>query len=306
MNPEIRFRVQPEIYQLAEEKARELGLFEADAGRSAGVPLLARAAFYDWLGLNWPDQLPRPKTHRLQQLSEAPRAKLTVQHSWSQRYRLECLQERGLALPLSATVEFEVDPARLSRTLRRQLKLGDDGRLSGLLCLPELESDGELTLERLEEYLASSGVVQTKLDLGQWEQLLASWAQQNGSALLRARLEGGFNWLQQAENEWLEAKVRELSGSQARLEHLRAEQSLQGEPFVHTVVPDREPDLESMQLLRANRERAQGVPGLHLSLVRVQKVQIESRQRNSQEDYRALLWSLCTPAGSRPGVLLHL
>ncbi len=89
------------------------------------------------------------------------------------------------------------------------------------------------------------------------------------------------------------------------LEELRAEQSLAGEGWVHSLYPDREPTLDRIQLLRAMRNRCQAVTGLRLSLVSGTRDRIESRKRTSGEPFTALLWQLETPSGHQLGLLSH-
>lgn len=308
MNPEIRFRVHPDIYQLAEHRAQELGLSGADAGRSAGVPLLARAAFYQWLGLPWPEDLPRPQSGPPPQSSLAPAAgnsRLTVHHSLSETYRQQCLEQQGVALPSATTTVLELDPRSLPRELRRCLRLDSTGQLSGLLHLPELAWDGPVTAQGLAEFLAARQPSRPLQSVQEWEHTLASWAQKEGSELLRARLEEGFSWLPLAESEWMRWRILEAVAEPLDLEELRAEQSLAGESWVHSLYPEREPTLERIQLLRAMRNRSQGVTGLRLSLVSGTRDRIESRKRISGEPFDALLWQLETPSGHQLGLLSH-
>lgn len=306
MNPEIRFRVHPDIHRLAEHRAEELGLAGAEAGRSAGVPLLARAALYQWLGLPWPDDLPRPQQTPLPMtLATGGAAMLTVHHSLSEGYRRQKLEQQGQALPAATTTVLELDPRNLARELRRCLRLDGAGRLSGLLHLPELECEGPLTPEALVEFLQARPTARAGQTAQEWEHTLASWAAAHGSELLRARLEEGFSWLPLAEWEWMRWRIHEAAGESLELVELRAEQSLAGDGWVHSVYPEREPTLERIQLLRAMRERCQSIPGLRLSLVRGNREQIESRKRTSDPGFEALLWQLETPAGRQLGLLSH-
>ena len=308
MNPEIRFRVHPDIYQMADHRAEELGLSGADAGRSAGVPLLARAALYQWLGLPWPEDLPRPQIGLVPHTSLAPqdgRATLTVHHSLSESYRRECLEQRGVALPSATTSVLLLDPSRLPRELRRCLRLEGNGQLAGLLHLPELESEGEVSPELLTEFLRQRQQPVPLQKAEDWEHTLASWSEEHGSELLRARLEEGFSWLAVAESEWMRWRIQKAVGEELELEELRAEQSLAGEPWVHSVYPDREPPLERIQLLRAMRQQSSSIEGLRLSLVRGTRDRIDSRKRSSGEPFRAILWQLATPSSRQLGLLSH-
>jgi hypothetical protein len=309
VNPEIRFRVHPDIYRMADHRAQELGLSGAEAGRSAGVPLLARAALYEWLGLPWPDDLPRPLASPPTQTSLAPgsgKAHLTVHHSLTESYRRECLEQRGAALPSATTTVLELDPRNLPRELRRCLRLDGSGQLTGLLYLPDLECNGILTASTLTDYLARQRSLRPLQNAQEWEHTLASWAQREGSELLRARLEEGFCWLPLAELEWMRRQILESVGQSIELEDLRAEQSLAGEDWVHSLCPEREPSLERIQLLRAMRERCSAVSGLRLTLVRGSRDQIESRKRMTGPPFTALLWQLETPSGRQLGLLSHL
>jgi hypothetical protein len=308
MNPEIRFRVSPEIHQLAEQRAQQMGLSGLEAGRSAGVPLLARAALYQWLGLAWPEDLPRPLRPPQQSLAPASKgAQLTVHHSISENYRRESLEHDGVALPSATTTILELNPAGITRELRRCLRLDAEGRLSGVLQLPELESDGPLTTKLLEQFLQRKNQQQpSSLTQRDWQQTLTEWTGLHGSELLRARLSEGFSWQALAESEWMNWQIREVIGQTIEIEELRAEQSLAGEPWVHSLYPDREPSLQRIELLRALRNRAQGLAGLRVTLVRGTRDQIESRKRSSGTPFSAVLWQLETPSGNQLGLVSHI
>ncbi len=302
MNPEIRFRVQPDIYDLADRRAQELGLAGAEAGKSAGVPLLARAALYQWLGLAWPDDLPKPKEGPRPVTLAQGTARVTVHHSLSEEYRRQCLEVQGLALPSSATTVLEIDARTAGTEIRRSLLLDEEGRLSGALHLPEWETEGSINLAQLSQYLAARNKT---AEPGQWQQTLASWAQDQGSELLRARMEEGFSWLTLAEHEWLHWRIQQAAGEAVTFEELRAEQSLAGPDWVHSLYPDREPSLERIQLMRRLRQKCQDIPGLRLALVRGSRERIESRRRTSEPPFAALLWQLHTPTGRQLGLLSH-
>lgn len=306
MNPEIRFRVHPDIYRLAEHRSEELGLAGAEAGRSAGVPLLARAALYQWLGLPWPDDLPRPQqTAPPTSLAPAGAALLTVHHSLTEEYRRQELEQQGRALPSAMTTALELEPRSLPRELRRCLRLDGSGRLTGLLHLPELESPGPVTAELVADFLRARQSAPPTQSPQEWEHTLASWAASYGSELLRARLEEGFSWLPLAEWEWMRWRIHQVVGEPLELEELRAEQSLAGESWVHCVYPEREPGLERIQLLRAMRSSCQAVPGLRLTLVNGQRQSIDSKKRTTEGAFSALLWQLETPTGRLLGLLSH-
>lgn len=302
MNPEIRFRVQPDIYELADRRAQELGLAGAEAGKSAGVPLLARAALYQWLGLAWPDDLPRPKEGPMPVTLAQGKARVTVHHTLSEDYRRQCLDSQGLALPSSATTVLEVDARTAAAEIRRALRLDEEGRLGGSLHLPEWETEGSVTLQQLGTYLAARNKT---AEPAEWQQTLASWAQDHGSVLLRARMEEGFSWLNLAEQEWLHWRIQEAAGEAVAFEELRAEQSLAGPDWVHALYPDREPSLDRIQLLRRLRQKCQDIPSLRLTLVRGSRERIESRRRTSEPPFAALLWQLHTPTGHQLGLLSH-
>jgi hypothetical protein len=308
MNPEIRFRVSPEIHQLAEQRAQQLGLSGLEAGRSAGVPLLARAALYQWLGLPWPDDLPRPLRPPQQSLAPAAKcAQLTVHHSLSETYRRQSLDQDGIALASATTTILELNPAKITRELRRCLRLDAEGRLSGVLQLPELESDGPITTAQLEQFLGRpKPESRSTLDQQEWQQTLADWSQTHGSKLLRARQSEGFAWQALAESEWIHWQVQRVIGQSIELEELRAEQSLAGEPWVHSLYPDREPSLERIELLRALRAKSQELGGLRVTLVRGTRDQIESRKRSSGSRFSAVLWQLETPSGNQLGLVSHI
>lgn len=305
MNPEIRFRVQPEIYGLAEQRAQDLGLAGADAGKSAGVPLLARAALYQWLGLAWPEDLPKPRQGPLPARGQG-QAWVTVHHCLSETYRRQCLDTQGLALPAATTTVLEVDARTTPLDIRRCLRLDQEGRLSGSLHLPEWETEGPIDLLQLTRFLADRQAAAVPLDSGEWKQMLASWAEDQGSELLRARLEEGFAWLALAEQEWLHWRIEQALGEPVVFEELRAEQTLAGPDWVHSLYPDHEPDLDRIQLLRKVRQRCQDIPGLRLVLVRGCRERIESRRRSSEAPFSALLWQMHSPGGRQLGLLTHI
>ena len=306
MNPEIRFRVQPDIYELADRRAQDLGLAGADAGKSAGVPLLARAALYQWLGLAWPDDLPKPKEGPPLTRGGQGQAWVTVHHCLSENYRRQCLETQGLALPAAATSVVELDARKAAPEIRRCLRLDEDGRLSGTLHLPEWETEGPVDLTQITHFLAERGATAAPLSPEEWQQMLASWVEEHGSELLRARLEEGFSWLSLAEKEWLHWRIQQALGETLSFEELRAEQSLAGPDWVHSLYPDREPSMERIQLLRKFRQKCQDVPGLRLVLVRGCRERIESRKRSSEAPFAAVLWQLQSPSGRQFGLLSHI
>ncbi|MBS2035911.1 hypothetical protein JST97_13060 [bacterium] len=305
MNPEIRFRVQPEIYQMADRRAQDLGLSGAEAGKSAGVPLLARAALYQWLGLAWPEDLPRPKEGPPRVLPQG-QACVTVHHSLSENYRRLCLEVQGQALPAACVTMLELDARSAPADIRRCLRLDEEGRLSGTLHLLEWETEGPVDLQQLNRFLAERGANCSPLEAGEWQQMLASWSQEHGSELLRARLEEGFSWLALAEQEWLDWRIQQALGERLSFEELRAEQSLAGPDWVHSLYPDREPSLERIQLLRGIRLKCQEIPGLRLALVKGSRERIESRRRTSEPPFTAVLWQLHSPTGRQIGLLSHI
>jgi hypothetical protein len=306
MNPEIRFRVQPDIYELADRRAQDLGLAGAEAGKSAGVPLLARAALYQWLGLAWPEDLPKPKAGPPPTRAGQGQARVAVHHCLSENYRRQCLETQGLALPAASTTVLELDARKAGPDIRRCLRLDEEGRLSGTLHLPEWETEGPIDLPQLTQFLAERGAGAAPLNPQEWQQMLASWTQESGSELLRARLEEGFSWLSLAEHEWLHWRIQQALGETLSFEELRAEQSLAGPDWVHSLYPDREPSLERIQLLRNIRQKCQDVPGLRLVLVRGSRERIESRRRTSEPPFAALLWQLQSPGGRQFGLLSHI
>jgi len=277
VNPEIRFRVQPDIYELADRRAQDLGLA-------------------------WADDLPKPKEGPLPVTLAPGKTRVTVHHSLSEDYRRQCLDSQGLALPSSATTVLEVDARTAAPEIRRSLRLNEDGHLAGSLHLPEWETEGAVTLQQLGQYL---GARNRAAEPGEWQQTLASWAQENGSELLRARLEEGFSWLALAEHDWLRWRIEQAAGETLAFEELRAEQSLAGPNWVHSLYPDREPSLERIQLLRRLRHNCQDIPGLRLTLVKGARERIESRSRSSESPFAALLWQLHTPTGRQLGLLSH-
>ncbi len=217
MNPEIRFRVPDEVYALAAERAEQL---LGDSSRA--VSNLARGALYRALGLatDVPD---------LEKPAAPPEIVVRVKHQVDEKIRRQRALE-GQPIPATATTELRFAPGKLPIALQPLLELDGTVRLQ----LDGLASAEEATLHEVLQALEA----QTKA-----ERRLEDWAQQHGSALVRARREEGFAW-------------QDL----ARLEYARRQPGLEGfsPPGDVEFQPHREPALAEIEQLREARRRIAG------------------------------------------------
>lgn len=222
MNPEIRFRVPDEVYALAAERAERL---LGDSSRA--VSNLARGALYRALGLKTDvPELDRPPS--------APEIVVRVKHGVAEEFRrLRALE--GLPIPAVTTTELRFPPGKLPKALQPLLELDAEGQAGVRLQLDRLKSASEKTTAA--ELLAALEARR------QADQRLEDWADEHGSALVRARREEGFAW-------------RDL----ARLEYARRQPGLEGfSPLGETELqPHREPALAEIELLREARRRIAG------------------------------------------------
>ena len=311
MNPEIRFRVNDDIYSRAEEVAERLGFAGKDAGRSAGVPLLARAAFYDWLGLPWPQDLPQPLRASNREISLAPGepgalVRLTITHQVREGARWTSALEGDRALPLLCHTTLCCPPHELPVVVKPYVRLDDQGDLGGQLRLLDLMSlEERLTWEELERYLHDRiGARKSKRASG-WEETLRQWALQSGSDWLKARLEEGFEWMDLGEQEWAQFQVDACLQGESPLQAVQDQQSLGQAQDFDALLPDRQPSWSRIQLLRTMRARL-GDEAIRLSLVQGHKERVEARRRSANRPFLALLWQVELPSGRGHSFMSHI
>lgn len=312
MNPEVRFRVPSQIYDLAQEESERMGL-ETGKGRSTGVSKLARGAFYAALKLPLPRELRGLKLFaKAAEVPEGMHITVTVHHRVSSRYRRAQAIENGVRIPLRATTVLRFAPGELPDFLEELVEVPEDGlpqaelNLEGDLSprpelLGELISEShEATLEELERALAESEQrrqerEQRRRQRDQQQQHgteeLAQWARQHGSPLLQARLEEGFEWLDLAHWEYAQALLAELGVED--YERVQGLTALGGSPTPQLQLqPSTEPSLASIQALRHWRQKVGDRADVQLVI-----------GQRKQQSFEALLISLKTPLPGRIRVL---
>lgn len=289
MNPEVRFRVPPNVYDRAERRSDELGL-SGSRGRSGGVSELARAGLYLLLGLPLPQD-----SHQLQSLrfedarlarrgleGEEARVGLRLLHRVDPEVRRRMVLEQGQPIPATVTTRFEFSPGEVPEELNDWFQLTESGLPVGELDLSGgALSSGTLVSARpeasLEEVLAVVGQLnrsktvererrrrrEKRRQAGEAE--LGVWVEQHGSPHARALREEGFEWVERAEREFAEARLARLNVADVRA--LSSTQSLTRQAEVPGLIPLASPSLESIERLRSLRARLQGEPDLELSLV---------------------------------------
>lgn len=289
MNPEVRFRVPPNVYEQAERRSDELGL-SGSRGRSGGVSELARAGLYLLLGLPMP-----PDSHQLQSLrfedarlsrrgleGDEARVGLRVLHRVNAEVRRRSVLEHGKPIPALATTRLEFAPGEVPEELSDWFVLTESGLPVGELDL----SGGPLSVATLvsaqpeaslEELLGLVGDLNRKKasererrqkreerrQAGEIE--LGEWVEQHGSPHVRALREEGFDWLRRAEQEFAQARLARLGVGDVRA--VSTSQTLAHQSEVSELAPLTSPSLESIERLRSLRSRLKGEPDLDLSLV---------------------------------------
>lgn len=292
MNPEIRFRVPKHVHQLANDRAVELGL-QSGKGRTGGASELARGALYAALGLGLPEEMEGVSDDRLEALrahrpgDDGAFLALTVHHRVGLKYRRESALERGEPVASRATTEFRFPQGQLPHWLIPYLSLTDSGKpfavlnLEGSLSprkhvLGLLESAGpKLTLKELSECLErlvakrerqAKDEAERAAQMARGKEILKSWVAHKGSELLRERLEGGFEWLSLAAEEYSRRHLETLGITEPVL--LPQMQSLASGDLEFTeVLPCRDPQLATMKALRRLKELQD--PSLEVEAVRV-------------------------------------
>ena len=285
MNPEIRFRVPDHVHRLAGARAQELGLRQK-RGRTGGASELARCALYTFLGLGLPDDsdllaedgMERLRATREQLQEEEPDTlRVTVFHRVCSEFRKQQgLQGRTVAARVAT--EFRFAPGELPDFLIPYVLLTEQGNpfvslnLEGPLS-PRKRALGELTtacekatLTELKECLTLISTRRKERErerrlqeeqLEQGLQRLRSWSLKNGSELLTARLEGGFEWSELACREYALHELHRLGIRDLTL--LPTTQTLERLPQSYTNIrPQKKPQLETMQTYNRLRELADG------------------------------------------------
>lgn len=236
MNPEIRFRVPQHVWDLAQQAAERHGL-EEQRGKTGGASQLARGALYTALGLALPEDLHALQSRtfadvrqaRLERETEGPPTlRVEVHHRIAPDFRKISVLRNGRPVAARTTTVLEFGQGELPDFLVPYVTLSDSGlpraslNLEGKLS-PRRHALGELvsatdrcTLEELALCLA--GLKKTRTDKARRSEehemrtlkggeVLAKWASKHGSGLLRARLAGGFSWLDLAQQEYAAARL---------------------------------------------------------------------------------------------------
>ncbi len=289
MNPEVRFRVPPNVYQLAEQRSDELGLTGAK-GRSGGVSELARAGLYVLLKLPLPTDVHHLQAQRFEDVrlarrgleGEEGRIGLRVLHRVDPEVRRRSVLERGEPIPAQATTRFEFAPGEVPAELGSWFQLTESGLpvgeidlTGGALAVGALVTSApEATLEELLVVIREVNARRARdRERGQrrerqrasGEAELAEWLVAHGSPHARALREEGFDWVERAEREFAEARLARLGVADVRV--ISSTQSLVSQSESALLVPVARPSLESIERLRSIRARLAGEAGLEISLV---------------------------------------
>ncbi|MBI3929373.1 MAG: hypothetical protein HY319_27755 [Armatimonadetes bacterium] len=267
MNQEIRFRVSSEHYRLAEEKAVAWFGYR-QRGRHTAVSNLARAALLRTLGVPLPQELNCLPPMGSVMAEDTP-IRLTVRFRVDPDYRKRRLLVDGVRLPSVACHEFAFSPGSVPDVLWPYLEVtaqgargsvdlsGWEGSLAELRVRedqPSLDQALDI-LDRLEPPTPRPDA--EDLEAGRGE--LESWARTEGSELLRARLEEGFEWLELARQEWALERVRQFGPWSGTLSSFDEPGRLGAEnPSPHSLSPCHEPALEQIERLREIRRRLAG------------------------------------------------
>ena len=295
MNPEIRFRVPNHVFDLAQETASDLGL-SSRKGKTGGASELARGALYVFLGLGLPNGLTelaardfeRVKANRPDQFDTSdPHLVVRVHHRVDPEYRKEKALKDKQQVPARVTTELRFPQGELPHFLIPYVALTEKGvpyanlNLEGSLSprkhsLGTLISAGEkVTLSELE--LCLQQIEKKKLEQARTRQerekklergtkILREWALAKGSGLLKARIEGDFDWLELAADEYARAYLRNLGFQDLAL--LTTTHTLESANLeFRDVQPQREPQLSTIQAFTKFKELEE--PGLDLQVVKV-------------------------------------
>lgn len=293
MNPEVRFRVPPTVYELAEQRSDELGLSGA-RGRSGGVSELARAGLYLLLRLPLPVDAHQLQGQRFEDLrlarrsleGDETRVSLRVLHRVEPEVRRRSVLELGQPIPALATTRFEFVPGEVPAELSDWFQLTESGHpvgeldlSGGALAVGTLVADApEATLEELLRVVRDLNHRKSRdRERGErrerlrqeGERELGAWVERHGSPHVRALFEEGFDWLERAEREYAEARLARLGVGDVRA--VSSTQSLtsqsQGQSQAPVLAPVSRPSFESIERLRSIRGRLAEEADLSISLV---------------------------------------
>lgn len=244
-------------------------------GRTGGVSELARGALYCALDLALPGDL-----HELQQETfarvrgrrsalDSGGLRVEVHHRVDLEFRKKEALRRGRPVAARATTSFDFEVGRLPHFLAPYVLLSDEGypfvelNLEGPLS-PRTRSVGELvsatdqaTLEELERTLKLvQRAEQDRLNRSKareerrlkGEEILRKWADRNGSELLQARLEGGFEWVTLAAEEHALHHLARLGVAEPVRVKTTTSLEAREAPY-YNLRPQQEPTLQSMRRL---------------------------------------------------------
>lgn len=229
MNREIRFRVPDDVYSLAAERAERL---LGDSSRA--VSNLARGALYRTLGL-------RTEVPDLGPPREGQEIAVLVRHRVDDEFRRNQALRGGAPVPTVVTSELRFASGTLPALLQSLVELDTEGRAVVRLALEGLSTARETaSVDEVLQALQARRAAQARLE---------EWAEQHGSALVRARREEGFDWQ-----------------NLARLEYARRQPGVEGfSPLGDAEIhPHCEPALAEIEQLREARRRIAGTVELVL------------------------------------------
>lgn len=238
MNPEIRFRVPQHVWDLANETAERYGLSE-QKGKTGGGSQFARGALYTALGLALPPDLHGMQSQTYASVRQArveaelagpARLRVEVHHRIDPNFRKISVLQNGRPVAARTTTVLEFAQGELPDFLVPYVTLSEHGvpratlNLEGRLSprrhpLGELVSAAEsCTLDELAACLAGLKSLKARKARRSEEhatrgqrgaEILRRWATQHGSELLKARLGGGFSWLELAQEEYATHRLAE-------------------------------------------------------------------------------------------------
>lgn len=277
MNPEIRFRVPQHVWELASATADRYGLSE-QKGKTGGAAQFARGALYTALGLALPADLHQMQSQSYAAVRQARQQaeqggpsplRVEVHHRIHPDFRKESVLKSGRPVAARTTTVMEFAQGELPDFLVPYVALSEQGlpraelNLEGSLsprrhALGELISAGEhCTLEELALCLGSlKGLKAQKARRSQeyetrgkrGEEILRHWVASHGSEVARARLQGGFSWLELAQEEYAAHRLREL-GLGSAVPHSRV--ALESGGKAVRLQAQTEPGLATMKRLNA-------------------------------------------------------
>lgn len=252
MNPEIRFRVPDEVYRAAEEMAQELGFGPTSSGRTGGVSKLARLALVALLDLPLPEDAHLIQSGVFAGLRAAQEGKGTVRvqvlHRVDNDFRKQAVLGGRGPVPETATTVFELAPEAVPPELVPHLGLTPEG-----VAYASLRLDGYGGPATLVSRSEQASLDEVRDCLG-GPARLRQWALEQGSELLRTRLEEGFEWRELALREFSAARLEEAGLKPKRYLPETVGLAPGGEAPLR-LLRVQEPGLESLRRLREVRSR---------------------------------------------------